>query len=125
MGSGGQFCGNVLAQMLSASYGGNDMPDATLEQLREIFGLFRAYPAIFPHIRQDALSRRITAGQCVYEDGVVITYQRYKSARGSAMSRCPRCHHAPPDCELKAVQWGGWPRSKNSVPRWSGRETCT
>jgi hypothetical protein len=54
------------------------MRHATPEQLKEIFGLFRAYPAIFPHIRKDALSRRIAAGQCVYEDGVAITYQQYK-----------------------------------------------
>lgn len=64
--------------MLPASYGGNDMHHATPDQLKEIFGLFRAYPAIFPHIRQDALLRRIVAQQCAYEDGVVITYQRYK-----------------------------------------------
>jgi hypothetical protein len=64
--------------MLPASYGGNDMRHATPDQLKEIFGLFRAYPAIFPHIRQDALSRRVAARQCVYEDGVVITYQQYK-----------------------------------------------
>ncbi len=64
--------------MLPASYGGNDMRHATPDQLKEIFGLFRAYPAIFPHIRQDALSRRIASGQCVYEDGVAITYQHYK-----------------------------------------------
>jgi hypothetical protein len=38
----------------------------------------RAHPAIFPHIRQDALSRRIAAGQCIYEDAVAITYQQYK-----------------------------------------------
>jgi hypothetical protein len=33
---------------------------------------------VFPHIRQDALLRRILAGQCIYLDGVVITYQQYK-----------------------------------------------
>jgi hypothetical protein len=64
--------------MLPASYGGDDMRHATPDQLKEVFVLFRAYPAIFPHIRQDALSRRIAAGQCIYEDGVAITYQQYK-----------------------------------------------
>jgi hypothetical protein len=54
------------------------MHHASPDQLKEIFGLFRAYPAIFPHIRQDALSRRIAAGQLIYEDGVAITYQQYK-----------------------------------------------
>jgi hypothetical protein len=33
---------------------------------------------VFPHIRQDRLKRRIEAHQCVYQDGVVVTYQRYK-----------------------------------------------
>ncbi len=54
------------------------MRHATPDQLKEVFGLFRAYPAIFPHIRQDALSRRVAAGQCIYEDGVAIIYQLYK-----------------------------------------------
>jgi hypothetical protein len=31
-----------LAQMLPASYGGNDMRHATPNQLKEVFGLFRA-----------------------------------------------------------------------------------
>jgi len=33
---------------------------------------------VFPHVRQDTLRRRIEAHQCIYQDGVVITYQRYK-----------------------------------------------
>ena len=54
------------------------MRHATLHDLKEIFGHFQAHRDVFPHIRQDALNRRIGAHQCVYEDGVVITYQQYK-----------------------------------------------
>jgi hypothetical protein len=54
------------------------MRHATADQLKEIFAHFRAQREVFPHIRQDALLRRILAGQCIYEDGVVITYQQYK-----------------------------------------------
>ncbi len=54
------------------------MRHANVDELHEIFAHFRAQRDIFPHIRQDALQRRIEAGQCVYEEGVVITYQQYK-----------------------------------------------
>ncbi len=64
--------------MVPGSYGGDDMRHATPDELREIFTHFRAHRDVFPHIRQDALNRRIAAGQCVYEDGVVITYQQYR-----------------------------------------------
>jgi hypothetical protein len=35
---------------------------------------------IFPHVRQDAIERRIKAGQCIYQDGVVITFQYYQKS---------------------------------------------
>jgi hypothetical protein len=54
------------------------MHHAPADDLKAIFGHFRAHREVFPHIRQDALLRRILAGQCLYEDGVVITYQQYK-----------------------------------------------
>jgi hypothetical protein len=53
-----------------------DMPPQN--QLKEVFGHFRAHRDVFPHIRQDALQRRIAPGQCAYEHGVVITYQQYR-----------------------------------------------
>ncbi len=46
------------------------MRHATAAELKEIFGLFRAYRDVFPHNRQDALLRRIVARHRVYEDGV-------------------------------------------------------
>lgn len=54
------------------------MRHATLDQRKEVFAHFRVHREVFPHIRQDALKRRILAGQCVYEDGVAITYQQYR-----------------------------------------------
>jgi hypothetical protein len=46
--------------------------------LKTIYGLFSTRRDIFPHVRQDALRRRIENGQCIFEDGVVITFQQYK-----------------------------------------------
>jgi hypothetical protein len=46
--------------------------------LKTIYGIFSTRPDIFPHVRQDTLRRRIENKQCIYEDGVVITYQQYR-----------------------------------------------
>lgn len=46
--------------------------------LKAIYRLFASHRDIFPHVRQDYLCRRIEAKQCIYEDGVVITFQHYK-----------------------------------------------
>jgi hypothetical protein len=54
------------------------MKHATLDDLKEIYGHFQKRKDVFPHIRQDALKRRIEAHQCVYQDGVVIIYQQYR-----------------------------------------------
>jgi hypothetical protein len=54
------------------------MRHASLRDLKVIYGHFQAHRDVFPHIRQDALKRRIEAGQCIYEDGVAITFQKYK-----------------------------------------------
>lgn len=54
------------------------MRHASLRDLKAIYGHFQAYRDVFPHIRQDALKRRIEAHHCIYQDGVVITYQQYK-----------------------------------------------
>jgi hypothetical protein len=54
------------------------MRHATLHDLKEIFGHFQAHRDVFPHIRQDALNRRIGAHQCIYQDGVIVVYQQYK-----------------------------------------------
>jgi hypothetical protein len=54
------------------------MRHASLRDLKAIYRHFQAHRDVFPHIRQDALKRRIEARQCAYQNGVVITYQRYK-----------------------------------------------
>lgn len=54
------------------------MQHASLSDLKAIYRHFNAHRDVFPHIRQDALKRRIEAGQCVYQEGVVVTYQQYR-----------------------------------------------
>ena len=54
------------------------MRHASLRDLKSIYRHFQSHRDVFPHIRQDALKRRIAAHQCIYQDGVVITYQRYR-----------------------------------------------
>lgn len=54
------------------------MKHARLSDLKEIYAQFRKRKDMFPHVRQDKLRRMIEAGQVVWQDGVVITYQQYK-----------------------------------------------
>lgn len=51
---------------------------AELAELKEIIQIFQARKSIFPHVRQDYIKRKILANQCVYQDGVVITFNPYK-----------------------------------------------
>jgi hypothetical protein len=54
------------------------MRHASLRDLKAIYGHFRFHRDVFPHVRQDTLRRRIEAHQCIWQDGVVITYQQYR-----------------------------------------------
>jgi len=54
------------------------MKHARLSDLKEIYGHFQKHKDIFPHVRQDKLRRMIEAGQVVWQDGVIITYQQYR-----------------------------------------------
>jgi hypothetical protein len=54
------------------------MTHASLDDLKAVYALFYSRRDIFPHIRSDALRRRIEAHQCIYQDGVVITFQQYR-----------------------------------------------
>ncbi len=54
------------------------MRHASLRDLKAIYKHFQSHRDVFPHIRQDALRRRIEARECVYQDGVVIIYQQYR-----------------------------------------------
>lgn len=51
---------------------------AKASELKSIYKLFSSRKDVFPHIRRDALKRRIEAGQCIFEDGVAITFQTYR-----------------------------------------------
>lgn len=51
---------------------------AKLTELKTIYDIFANRRDIFPHVRQDALKRRIEKQQCIYTNGVVITFQQYK-----------------------------------------------
>jgi hypothetical protein len=54
------------------------MRHASLRNLKAIYRHFRKRKDVFPHIRQDRLRQRIEAHHCIWQDGVVITYQQYK-----------------------------------------------
>jgi len=61
---------------------------ATLADLKEIYEHFQKHKDIFPHLRQDKLRRMIEAGQVIWQDGVIVTYQRYRRA-GRVAATCP------------------------------------
>jgi len=50
---------------------------AKLSDLKEIHRAMQAHEEL-KHVRQDRLKKRIEANQCVYQDGVAITFQQYK-----------------------------------------------
>jgi hypothetical protein len=54
------------------------MKHAKRSDLKEVYGHFQKRKDVFPHVRQDKLRRMIEAGQVVWQDGVVITFQKYK-----------------------------------------------
>ena len=53
---------------------------ASLDEIKDIYAVFKAYPHIFPHMRFDRLQRMIRDGQCIWHEGIVITYQQYKKS---------------------------------------------
>ena len=60
---------------------------ATVANVKTVYDLFASRKDIFPHVRQDALKRRIENQQCIFEDGVVITFQQYrKQTRAGTIS---------------------------------------
>ena len=62
---------------------------ATPDELKTIYTLFVTRRDIFPHVRQDALKRRIERGQCIFEEGVAITFQQYKKRTRVGDSHIP------------------------------------
>ena len=51
---------------------------ATVEDYDEICLLFKKYKHIFPHIRFDYIKRSIEEGKVIYQDDVVIIFNKYK-----------------------------------------------
>lgn len=66
------------------------MKHATLADLKEIYGHFQKRKDVFSHVRQDKLRRMIEAGQVVWQNGVVITYQQYKKRTRVGEVQVPR-----------------------------------
>ena len=54
------------------------MRHANIRDLKAIYRHFQARRNLFPHVRQDVPKRRIEANQCIYHDGVVVTFQQYR-----------------------------------------------
>jgi hypothetical protein len=54
------------------------MRHASLRELHAIYRHFQSRKDVFPHVRQDKLSRMIEARQVIWQDGVIVTYQKYK-----------------------------------------------
>src|SRR5271170_7853333 len=50
---------------------------ATPDDLKEVYRAIQAHEEL-KHVRQDKLKKRIEAAQCIYQDGVAITFQKYK-----------------------------------------------
>lgn len=55
------------------------MRHAKLSDLKEIYRFMQAHEEL-KHVRQDKLRERIEARQCIYQDGVAITFQKYKKS---------------------------------------------
>jgi hypothetical protein len=61
---------------------------ASLRDLKAIYRHSQAHRDVFPHVRHDSLRRRVEAHQCIWRDGIVITYQQYnkRTAVGKAVA---------------------------------------
>lgn len=53
------------------------MRHASLRDLKPIYRLMQAHEEL-RHIRQDKLRKRIEAGQCIYQNNVAVTFQKYR-----------------------------------------------
>ena len=51
---------------------------ATDDDYNQIMDVFKLHKAYFPHIRGDKIKRMIDSKNVVWEDGVLITWNRYK-----------------------------------------------
>ena len=51
---------------------------ATMEDYPSIKEIFKTYKDLFPHVRQDYLRNNISKNNVIYENEVVIVYNKYK-----------------------------------------------
>lgn len=51
---------------------------ASIDQLDEIYNHFYKCREWFPHIRKDYVERNISAGNVIYDSGVIIIFNQYK-----------------------------------------------
>ena len=56
------------------------MKTATINQLDEVYSVFRQHKEYFPHIRKDKLQREIENQNIIFDSGVVLAHQMYKRA---------------------------------------------
>ena len=61
------------------------MNHATLDNLDEIMDVFKQYGDTFPHIRKDKIETMIEFHNVIWEEKVLITYNRYKRKQAVAM----------------------------------------
>ena len=54
------------------------MRHALPSELNEIYSHFQSRRDVFPHIRKDKLERLIGFGECIYQDGVILTFHQNK-----------------------------------------------
>ena len=59
----------------------------------EIKNIFYQYKDIFPHVRTDYIMRQIESNNCVYDNGIVITFNFYKKPQkiGTVEARPGHC----------------------------------
>ena len=51
------------------------IPYATKRDLPAVMSVFKENKRFFPHVRQDAIGRRVSARECLWKAGVVLTFQ--------------------------------------------------
>tara|TARA_R110002020_G_scaffold51965_6_gene146593 strand:+ start:585 stop:1037 length:453 start_codon:yes stop_codon:yes gene_type:complete len=74
------------------------MNHALPSDFESIKNIFYSYRAIFPHIRTDYLRRQIASNNCVFHNGIVITYNIYKRKQ-----RIGDCQAFKGDCILHQI----------------------
>ena len=88
------------------------MKHATLDDFEKVYSYYQKYKVWFPHIRTDKLKSIIEEGRCIFEDGVVLTYNIYK-----------RRTRVSTNCKVYAERGGGIIHHMISDERGKGHAT--